>query len=238
MTKIWRLVMLPSSRSEDGMFGRSKHRTTTARPFAALILFLSPLIWSALCYGHPHSWISHTLTIHGEETRVDSLEMEWVFDPFTSAYALDGDFTVFDNEERASEEARRLMLNLLNTHYFTYLYLDGEPLKFRIPTSYSLTKRGKRMVLAFLLPLSKQVELSGQHLSIQTYDNTYFIDIAWKSVRSIKLDSSVASQCHVGLVQPSPSQEIQNYAMSLARDSEEDSELGQHFSQTVSIHCG
>ncbi|MCW8345379.1 DUF1007 family protein [Vibrio sp. ZSDZ65] len=215
------------------MIGHRKHRAIKLVRLFLLVMVLSPF-----CYGHPHSWISHTLTIHGEGTRVDSLEMEWVFDPFTSAYALDGDFSIFESEERASQEARRLMSNLLNTHYFTYLYLNGEPLKFRIPTSYSLKKRGKRMVLVFLLPLSKSVELSTQSLAIQTYDNTYFIDIAWKSSRAIKLDSSVASQCHVGLAQPSPSQDIQNYAMSLARDSEEDADLGQHFSQTVSIYCG
>ncbi|MGF1777943.1 DUF1007 family protein [Vibrio nomapromontoriensis] len=211
---------------------------TKSRIMTFVTLLMAALLLSSVCYAHPHSWISHTLTIHGEGTKMESLEMEWVFDPFTSAYALDGDFSIFESEERASQEARRLMSNLLNTHYFTYLYLNGTPLKFRIPTSYSLTKRGKRMVLVFLLPLSKSVELSNQSLAIQTYDNTYFIDIAWKSAQSVKLSSAVSSQCHIGLAQPSPSQDIQNYAMSLARDSEEDVELGQHFSQTVSIYCG
>lgn len=113
--------------------------------------------------------------------------MEWVFDPFTSAYALDGDFSVFDSEETAHKEAVRLMSNLLNTHYFTYLYVNGEPLKFRLPEVYTLTKRGRRMVLNFTLPLSRAIDVSTQELDVQVYDNTYFIDISWKDPSTVTL---------------------------------------------------
>lgn len=216
-------------------------RVSTMQPLIMLLtaaLLLSILLLPMPSQAHPHSWIGNTLTLQGEATQIDSLEMEWVFDPFTSAYALDGDFSIFSDEVKSQLEAQRLMSNLLNTHYFTYLYVDGQPLKFRIPSVYSLTKQGRRMVLTFILPLSKSIDVSNQRLDIQTYDNTYFIDITWKSKQAIIIDPALSASCRVALQQPEPSQAIQQYAMSLERDSVEDSELGQHFSQTVSIGCG
>ncbi|MFD2266898.1 DUF1007 family protein, partial [Vibrio thalassae] len=86
------------------------------------VLFVALVTLSTNANAHPHSWIGNQLTVNGKGTLVDSISMEWVFDPFTSAYALDGDFSVFDSEETAHKEAVRLMSNLLNTHYFTWLF--------------------------------------------------------------------------------------------------------------------
>ncbi|ASI92339.1 DUF1007 family protein [Vibrio mediterranei] len=201
------------------------------------VLVVALVTLSTNANAHPHSWIGNQLTVNGKGTLVDSISMEWVFDPFTSAYALDGDFSVFDSEETAHKEAVRLMSNLLNTHYFTYLYVDGEPLKFRLPEVYTLTKRGRRMVLNFTLPLSRAIDVSTQELDVQVYDNTYFIDISWKDPSTVTLSPDVSGKCRTTLETPSPSQEILDYANSLGIDEQGDDDLGAHFSQKVSIHC-
>ncbi len=201
------------------------------------VLFIA-FAMSAVSHAHPHSWIGNDLTVNGEGSQVDSITMTWTFDPFSSAYALDGDFSVFDNQKSAQKEALRLMRNLLNTHYFTYLYAGDTPLKFRLPEVYSLSRKGRRMVLNFTLPLSRPVELTEEGLDIQVYDNTYYIDISWKNPSTITLGTNLSSQCRFDLITPTPSQDIVDYAMSLGVDDVGDDDLGSHFSQRVSLSCG
>lgn len=201
------------------------------------MLFIA-FVMSAVSHAHPHSWIGNELTVNGEGSQVDSITMTWTFDPFSSAYALDGDFSVFDNQQSAQKEALRLMRNLLNTHYFTYLYAGDTPLKFRLPEVYSLSRKGRRMVLNFTLPLSRLVDLSKEDLDIQVFDNTYYIDISWKNHSTITLDAALSSNCRFDLITPTPSQDIVDYAMSLGVDDVGDDDLGSHFSQRVSLSCG
>lgn len=203
-----------------------------------LLLCLIVVVYSTQSYAHPHSWIGNELKVNGEGSRVDSITMTWTFDPFSSAYALDGDFSVFDNQQSAQKEALRLMRNLLNTHYFTYLYAGDAPLKFRLPEVYSLRRKGRRMVLNFTLPLSRFVDLDKEDLDIQVFDNTYYIDISWKNHSTITLDSALSSDCSFDLITPTPSQDIVDYAMSLGVDDVGDDDLGSHFSQKVSLTCG
>lgn len=145
---------------------------------------------------------------------------------------------MFDNQQSAQKEALRLMRNLLNTHYFTYLIAGDTPLKFRLPEVYSLSRKGRRMVLNFTLPLSRTVDLAQEELDVQVFDNTYYIDITWNNRSTITLDSSLSSHCHFELITPTPSQEIIDYAMSLGVDDVGDDDLGRHFSQSVSLSCG
>ncbi|MGR5286982.1 DUF1007 family protein [Vibrio maritimus] len=203
-----------------------------------LLLFLIVVVYPVHSYAHPHSWIGNELKVNGEGSQVDSITMTWTFDPFSSAYALDGDFSVFDNQKSAQQEALRLMRNLLNTHYFTYLYAGGTPLKFRLPEVYSLSRKGRRMVLNFTLPLSRLVDLNKEGLDIQVFDNTYYIDISWKNHSTITLDAALSSECRFDLITPTPSQDIVDYAMSLGVDDVGDDDLGSHFSQKVSLSCG
>lgn len=205
------------------------------RRYFSLLLFV---LFSVSSHAHPHSWIGNELKINGDGTEVESLTMTWTFDPFSSAYALDGDFSVFDNEESAHKEALRLMRNLLNTHYFTYLYANNAPLKFRLPEMYSLSRQGRRMVLNFTLPLSRNVDLTKEELDIQVFDNTYYIDISWQNRSTISLGETLNPHCHYELITPTPSQDIIDYAMSLGVDDVGDDDLGSHFSQRVSLSCG
>lgn len=99
------------------------------RYFSLLLL----LFFSVSSHAHPHSWIGNELKVNGDGTEVESLTMTWTFDPFSSAYALDGDFSVFDNEESAHKEALRLMRNLLNTHYLPTYTRTTHHLSFDFP---------------------------------------------------------------------------------------------------------
>jgi ABC-type uncharacterized transport system substrate-binding protein len=132
------------------------------------------------------------------------------------------------------------MANVLGQHYFTDIYRDGKPVKYRnLPTEYHLSRKGHQAVLAFFLPLAEPPPLVGKPFIISTYDPTYFVDMTYTDNKAIRLSPEMEKRCKMILFTPNPDTSLQAYALSLDKNDSpgEDLELGQQFAQQVTVQC-
>ena len=136
--------------------------------------------------------------------------------------------------------AAEVMANVLGQHYFTDIYRDGKPVKYKnLPTEYHLSRKGHQAVLEFVLPLAEPQPLVGKPFIISTYDPTYFVDMTYAGNKAVRLSTEMAKSCKLTLFKPNPNASLQAYALSLDKSDSpgEDMELGKQFAQRVTVQC-
>ncbi|WP_407654864.1 DUF1007 family protein [Brenneria populi] len=191
-------------------------------------------------FAHPHSFIDMQTTIESQNEKIAGLRMVWTMDPITSADLLYDAGNAVKDSEIWKKLAAEVMANVLGQHYFTDIYRDGQPVKYRpTPTEYRLSRKGNQAVLEFVLPLAHPQPLAGKPLLISTYDPTYFVDMSYSDEKAVRLDPTLTPRCKITLVTPQPDASLQSYALSLdkADAPAEDMELGKQFAQRVTLQC-
>ncbi|WP_228481348.1 DUF1007 family protein [Vibrio fluminensis] len=189
-------------------------------------------------HAHPHSWIDTKTYIQGENGVITGLQMQWSFDAMTSAYMLDGEDISSENEQTTfASVADSVLKNMMYEHYFTYFY-DGEtPIRYKVATNGKLTRDRAKLVLSFDLPLAKPQSITRDSLKLLIFDQSYYVDMTWKSNSDVVLSADLSRQCQLKIIEPNPTAEQMSYAMSLPADADPDNTLGQLFTQTVEIDC-
>jgi ABC-type uncharacterized transport system substrate-binding protein len=205
-----------------------------------LLLAGSVFICSPLALAHPHSFIDLDTTFVSEKQTLTGMRMVWTIDEITSADLLYDAENAKSDAEIWKKLAAEVMANVLGQHYFTDIYRDGKPVKYRnLPTEYHLSRKGHQAVLAFFLPLAEPQPLVGKPFIISTYDPTYFVDMTYTDNKAIRLSPEMEKRCKMTLFTPNPNTSLQAYALSLDKNDSpgEDLELGQQFAQQVTVQC-
>ncbi|MEY4474742.1 MAG: hypothetical protein RL248_509 [Pseudomonadota bacterium] len=205
-----------------------------------LLLAGSAFIYSPLALAHPHSFIDLDTTFVSEKQTLTGMRMVWTIDEITSADLLYDAENAKSDAEIWKKLAAEVMANVLGQHYFTDIYRDGKPVKYRnLPTEYHLSRKGHQAVLAFFLPLAEPQPLVGKPFIISTYDPTYFVDMTYTDNKAIRLSPEMEKRCKMTLFTPNPNTSLQAYALSLDKNDSpgEDLELGQQFAQQVTVQC-
>ena len=197
-------------------------------------ILLSPL--SAI--AHPHSWVEMKTEIAGNANEILGFKMEWTFDAMSSAYMTDGyDLSPQYKALSLRVIADSVIKNMYNEHYFTYFY-DGEnPIRFKEAINTTLTQDRAKATLSFYLPLSKPQPATGNRIRLLIFEPSYYVDMSWDSAADVTLSDQLKQTCSIDLIEPNPTTEQINYAVSLPVDSDPDNALGQLFTQTVSLNC-
>ncbi|MGB2078191.1 MAG: DUF1007 family protein [Vibrio sp.] len=196
------------------------------------------LLFSALTWAHPHSWISVKTQLLSQDQKITAIKMDWEFDAMTSAYTLDGEDTSPEHLEQTLQNlANESIQNMLAEHYFTYFYQGDNPIRYFEAENARYTLKQGKLTLSFELPLEKPQPVQGQSLKLLVFEPSYYIDMTWKSEDDIKLSGDLAKACQVEIIEPTPTPEQMSYAMSLPADADPDNALGQLFTQTAEFHC-
>lgn len=206
----------------------------------ALLLASSSFIYSQMAAAHPHSFIDMDATFVSEKQTLVGIKMVWTMDEITSADLLYDAENAKSDSEVWKKLAAEVMANVLGQHYFTDIYRDGKPVKYKnLPTEYHLSRKGHQAVLEFVLPLSEPQSLAGKPFIISTYDPTYFVDMTYAGNKAIRLSADMAKSCKLTLFTPNPNASLQAYALSLDKSDSpgEDMELGKQFAQRVTVQC-
>ncbi len=207
-----------------------------------MLFSLYPSLMIFICSGsvqaHPHSWVEMKTYVQGSETLITGFQMEWVFDAMTTAYMLDGeDLSPEHQQESLQTLADGILSNMLGDHYFTYFYDEDKPIRYLEGRNAQLSlKRGKG-VLSFDLPLVKPQPITESTLKLLIFEPSYYVDMTWKHPADVILSDALAKNCSIEMVEPNPTPEQMNYALSLPLDADPDNALGQLFTQTVRFHC-
>lgn len=197
-------------------------------------------LFSMGAMAHPHSFIDMDTTFVVKDRQLIGLKMVWVIDEITSADLLYDAENAKSDSEVWKKLAAQVMANVLDQHYFTDIYRDGQPVKYlNLPTEYHLSRQGHQAVLEFVLPLAEPQPLAGSPFEISTYDPTYFVDMAYPDKQALHLPPEMAQQCKFSLMTPNPDASLQAYALSLDKSDspDEDLALGQQLAQRVTLAC-
>lgn len=201
-----------------------------------LLAFLS--ILPSKISAHPHAWVETNTYIDSTQTHITSLHMTWTFDTETSNYMLQGeDVSAEHINETLQLLADSVVSNMYNEHYFTYLYDGRTPIRYKAARYPQLIQSQGKLVLSFELPLSEPIPFKGKNLKLFIYDETYFVDMSWSNKKQIQVSEQINTQCSGELIQPSVSDELRAYTLSLASDVAPDNTIGQLFSQRFQLHC-
>ncbi|MFL4557660.1 DUF1007 family protein [Yersinia kristensenii] len=205
-----------------------------------LLLTGGALIFSQLAQAHPHSFIDMEASFVSEKQTLVGIKMVWTMDEITSADLLYDAENAKSDSEIWKKLAAEVMANVLGQHYFTDIYRDGKPVKYKnLPTEYHLSRKGHQAVLEFILPLAEPQPLAGKPFIISTYDPTYFVDMTYDGNKAIRLSAEMAKSCKLTLFTPNPNASLQAYALSLDKSDSpgEDMELGKQFAQRITVQC-
>lgn len=175
-----------------------------------------------------------------EKQELTGLKMVWTMDEITSADLLYDAENAKSDTEIWKKLAAEVMANVLGQHYFTDIYRDGKPVKYKnLPTEYHLSRQGHQAVLAFILPLAQSQPLVGKPFIISTYDPTYFVDMSYPNDAAVQLPADMKKRCTSTLFTPNPDASLQAYALSLDKNDSpgEDMALGQQFAQRITLQC-
>jgi ABC-type uncharacterized transport system substrate-binding protein len=168
------------------------------------------------------------------------MKMVWTMDEITSADLLYDVENAKSDSEIWKKLAAEVMANVLGQHYFTDIYRDGKPVKYKnLPTEYQLSRKGHQAVLEFVLPLAEPQPLAGKPFIISTYDPTYFVDMTYASNKMVRLSTEMEKSCQLTLFTPNPNASLQAYALSLDKSDSpgDDMELGKQFAQRITVLC-
>lgn len=205
-----------------------------------IALFLITLLFSAVVWSHPHSFIAMKTTFIGDSQHLTGMKMEWTMDEITSADLLYDAGNAGPDDVAWKKLAAQVMANVLGQHYFTELWSGKSRVKFlNLPQAYQLSRQGNQAVLTFTLLLGEPQPLQARTYRMQTFDPSYFVDMTYKNPQTITLDEAVKAHCTVDLHTPQPDDALRQYALSLdkADAPPESLDLGQQFAQTVTLTC-
>lgn len=202
-------------------------------------IFICLLFWMPFfAFAHPHSFIKIKTRIEGNETQITGFNMVWTFDAMTTAYMYDGeDLSPKAKETSLKNLALSVIDNMKNTHYFTYFYHNHEPIRYKVVKTAEMEDKSGEAILSFDIRLSKPLPVSKDTLELMIFDPSYYVDLYWDKNTDVSLSAELAKSCHYKIVEPHPTTEQMNYAMSLSLDADPDDTLGQLFTQKVELHC-
>ncbi|MFZ7217443.1 DUF1007 family protein [Avibacterium avium] len=206
------------------------------------LLALVPL----LSVAHPHAFIDMQSKVLVEKGELVGFSMQWVLDEPSSAsiiYDL-AQSTQPSDKQRLIDEA---MKNIVNEHYFSYLFdKDKKKIKYKAqPQNYGMKSNGTKIMYYFDFLLSKPQVLKENQFELATYDPTYFVAMTYptenkptENKQSAVDFSQLPAQCTGKVTEPKVDEKVREYAASLDRSQrDEDSSLGEVFSQKVEIVC-
>ena len=175
-----------------------------------LIGALAVSLWSLPAVAHPHVWIETTTSFVVAEGTITALRIEWKFDEFFSTSLFDE----FDlNHNRRFEPAEITALeqgafnNTAQQNYFTFIKVGGKKVATQKASEFTARVEGKAVVYSFLLPLAKPVDPRQNVLTVTTYEDTYYIDVAPAPRHAVAFEGDNSLSCK-GTVAEDPKTKI------------------------------
>ncbi|XP_037929343.1 uncharacterized protein HI_1249-like [Teleopsis dalmanni] len=208
------------------------------------------LLWLLLCftpqlYAHPHSFVEMKTQFIADEVAITGLQMTWTFDVITSADVLYDLLNGDDSAQNWHQHASDMMDNIIANDYFTRFYRYDSTTKSALisfsspPINYSLSHQDLQAILTFSIAFESPQPLSQVDYKLFTFEPTFYVDMYYDNISDIELAPTMQPSCKLALQTPEPSEELQNYALSLDRDDapEPNMDLGMSFAQQVNLVC-
>ena len=118
--------------------------------------------------AHPHAFVEMKNKILVEDNQLIGFSMRWVLDEASSAEMLYDLALAGDDESMKQALAKEVMQNVVNEHYFSYLYDQYQnKIKYSAkPRHYGLKAEGTRIVYYFDFLLSEPQLLKNNQFTL------------------------------------------------------------------------
>lgn len=192
--------------------------------------------------AHPHEFVTMRIVAQFDQAgRAVGLLYNWTFDPFFTAYAVEGqDANKNGQAEQAELDAllREILGNIASIDYFTKFAEAGVKPKFKpaLPLAAEMDDQNQ-LVITFDVPFAEPVDLTKEPLRYAIYDEEFYIAMTHDPDADPVELVNAPSSCKYDLEEPSPTEDIADFAASLGRDESGGSGLGEHFAEWVTIRC-
>lgn len=145
---------------------------------------------AGVAQAHPHVWIvAKAELVFAPDGGIVAIKHAWTFDEMYSAFATQGLDKNNDGKlsrEELAELAEVNVTTLKEFDYFSAGRAGGADMKFGDPTDYYLSSdKDKILTLHFTLPL--KVKAPRGSFSLEMFDPTFFIDIAFADEKAVSL---------------------------------------------------
>lgn len=200
---------------------------------ALLALFCQP------SFAHPHAFIEMKTQLNVKENQLQGFSLEWLLDEPSSSELLYDLKLAGDDSKAVQKLADEMIKNVINEHYFSYLYdKQGKRIKYSAkPYNYGLKAQGSQILYYFSFNLTEPQPLNNSQYQLEIYDQTYYVAMDYPMQKSVDF-SALPSQCEGKLLQPNVDEKTKKYAKSLDKSQRnEDYSLGAQFAQKVIIDC-
>lgn len=227
---------------EDGLnlsIADSLWRLRSCLAWPLLTLSLLALLLPSPAHAHPHAFIDiRIVVLFDEDGRAVGLRQHWLFDPFYTAFAVEGLPQNDSGGPRADVLAELMEVNMGNLKpydYFTRVEANGSAMPFAGVSELSTGMRDGRLEMSFLLSFAAPT--AAPSLRYAVFDPTYYIEVLHAEADdAIRLVDAPAG-CSSRLQPPAPNPEMVALAYSLDRTESAGDTLGRHFAEWVTVAC-
>lgn len=157
--------------------------------------------FSTAVSAHPHVWIDARATVLFEGGAIAGIRHEWTFDPYFSAWSIQGLDTDGDGVLTPAEMqdlAQENMEGLAHYAFYTYAGSDEDAFNFTGPHDPSMRYENEQTTLTYTVWLSEPRSVSGE-FDIIVGDPEYYSDITFSDAGAVSTQGApegCAAQAH------------------------------------------
>lgn len=155
--------------------------------------------------AHPHVWIDARGEVLFEDGAIAGLRHHWTFDPYFSAWAIQGLDTDGDGALSGEELQPLAEENIVGLDYYSYYTFAGswdDPLPIANAANPSMDYDGERLTLSFTVRFA-QPRAIGRSFDIEVGDPEYYAAFSFPEAAAITLDGA-PSDCYAEAHAPLP----------------------------------
>jgi ABC-type uncharacterized transport system substrate-binding protein len=179
--------------------GKARRGLIVRRIAARLVLAASAaLAMSSLASAHPDIRIDNRVTVPFDGARVTGIEESWTFDAAYSKSLLEDYDSDHDGKISAAESraiAGRILPNLAEFQYFTYVWVDKQEVAMSPPRDFLATASGGRVTFRFVVDLPAPIDPQRQALKVEIDDRDYYAEIRLVEKDPVALRDSRGIAC-------------------------------------------
>lgn len=162
----------------------------------AALLALSP----AAAMAHPHVLVDAHAVVEFKQGKIVALTMGWKFDAVYSGTVAE-DFDANKNQRLDPPELAAMekdaFLETAKQSYFTHVRVDGKEVSGLKHADFKVSVLDDGLFYSFRLDLPQPVDPRASAVSISTYEESYYVDIAFPSDRALAFRGEGGDGCRV-----------------------------------------
>lgn len=207
----------------------------------ALTLATAIICGPNMALAHPHVWIeAKSQLVLNEQGKVAAIMIDWKFDEYYTASAIQGLDTNKDGKYQPKELhalAAENIAALKEYSYFTRIKVNGKKVKSGTITTFRSEHKKGLLHLIFTLPLKTPVNVRQTTLTYLMYDPSFYISVLPTVKTPVTLPQALLKDCRYVVKKSLAETEGDDDVEKLIKRMASPEGLGMQYAQPIIISC-